>query len=289
MLCWGCARAAPTRVTRSSVPFQVCTLCREEGCEPCAFCSTECLRDNWPRHREWHREQRRLFSLAESAAARHWSAAPHFHPVVSPYDELLNAASALDLGATASGSPQPALVAGDQSDLAQAIRTYIGAVERMSSAAGARPLAWAERAVSAYALLADASTAELAHIGCPSWWSDESLKNLSAAVLEARPDYVLAWRFRGEVLSALLGGSNWGAVSRVATDLAEAGRCLQRAATLGHHELAPADKEQVVRQAVACFRAAQAAAQTESHSRMSSGSATPTGGRSPGGSRSYCS
>ena len=61
-------------------------------------------------------------------------------------------------------------------------------------------------------------------------------------------------------------------------ELATAGRCLQRAATFGVEELAAADKEQVVRQAVACLKAAHTAAEAERHSRASSGTSTPTGG-----------
>ena len=114
-------------------------------------------------------------------------------------------------------------------------------------------LRWAEQAVTAYALLAQN---ELAGIPRPGWWNDDTLKSLSVAVLEARPDYSLAWRMRGEVLSACLGACNWTAAPRSASELQEAGRCLQRAAVLGDgRELA--DREAIVRQAVACFRAAQ--------------------------------
>ena len=89
---------------------------------------------------------------------------------------------------------------------------------------------------------------------------------------------MLAWRLRGEVQSALLGGANWLAAPRSSAELYEAGRCLQRATILGRDELPPADKEAVVRQAVACLRAAQVALEAESMGRASSGCATPTGG-----------
>ena len=72
-------------------------------------------------------------------------------------------------------------------------------------------------------------------------------------VLEARPDYVLAWRLRGEVLCARLGEANWAAAPRSASELAEAGRCLQRAATFSCAELAAADKVTVVQQAMAAM------------------------------------
>ena len=126
---------------------------------------------------------------------------------------------------------------------------FLRSVEHM--AAGS--LGWAERAVTAYALLAQE---RLAVVPRPAWWKDDHLKAMSHRVLEARPDYSLAWRMRGEVLSAHLGYCNWAASPRSAAELLEAGRCLQRAAVLCPDEL-PADREAVVRQAVACFRAAQ--------------------------------
>lgn len=276
--CWGCGKTS--RVTRSAVPFRACTLCQEEGCQPCFFCGYECLRASWPRHKEWHNEQRRLFSLAEELAARHWHCAAAAAPILSPYDDLLSFATSMTLGGAA-----PPLPPRPPSDVLHAASQYLHAVERISASAGARPLYWAERATSAYALVANTSDSVLQELPRPHWWHDGALQDLSMQVLDARPDFVLAWRMRGEVLSARLGNANWGPAPRNAKQLAEAGRCLQRAATLGHGELAPADKEQLVRQAVECFRAAQAAAAAEraagEWSHVSSGSSSPTGGGYP--------
>ena len=275
--CWGCGRLARAGVaTRASpAPFQICTLCIEEGCPPCAFCSPECLRAATPRHREFHREHRRLTQLAESVAARHWYSAAASAPVASPYDDLIGSMSGFGIAAPPI-TVTPA--APSQSDFMTAAIEYVAAVQRTmpSGGPGSQPLlSWAERAINAYALLSN--TAELADMPRPAWWNDSALRAMSLQCLESRPDFVLAWRLRGEILSARLGDANWAdCAPRSALELAEAGRCLQRAATFGSDEIAPADKAQVVRQAVACLKAAQAAHERES--RESSGSSTPTGG-----------
>ena len=243
-----------------ATPFVTCTLCVEEGCEPCAFCTPECLRAAAPRHREFHREKRRLYTLAEQVAARHWYSAVGAAAITSPYDDLLTAAGSMAIGST--GVSQPADPPPLLSDVQQAAHEYILAVERSTPAASSGSvLHWAERVVAAYALCSNRN--ELAQMPRPTWWNDEALKAMSHLVLEARPDYVLAWRLRGEVLSALLGEASWPAAARTAAELQEAGRCLQRAASFGNELGDEADKVHVVRQAVACLRAAQGAAEAE--------------------------
>ena len=90
-----------------------------------------------------------------------------------------------------------------------------------------------------------------------TWWNDAALCRLSERVLAVRPDLALAWRMRGEVLSARLGGCSWRAGPRSAEELDEAGQALQRALALDANQLPSADKEKLVRQALACFRAGQ--------------------------------
>lgn len=241
--CWACG-AAPA--------LQVCSQCREDACEPCGFCSRACFEADWPRHNAWHKEQRRLFALAEVAATKHWTVAALV--AESPYDELLSAMTGLGTGAApappASPAPAPSSPTAG-SDLEHACRTFVQCVERADEGAG---LAWADRAVSAYALLSCTPT-----LPRPAWWTDAGLSALSERVLAARPDSTLAWRFRGEVLGACLGENSWSAAPRSAVQLVEASQCLQRAAKLGELELMlQADRERVVGQAVACMRAAQA-------------------------------
>ena len=244
--CWGCG-APPS----DAAPHQACALCRQEGLPPCMFCGEACLRNAWPAHRAWHEEQRRLLALASEVAAQHWTCAPA--AACSPYDQLLEAMSGLGEAATAASTATTATAS--TTDVVQAQQTYLQTLEHTS----ADSLGWAERCVGAYALLAQPSCA----VAAPAWWNDETLRTLSERVVAMRPDYSLAWRMRGEVLSARLGGSNWpGVAPRTPQELQEAGRALQRAVALGQHELGDADKQTLVQQAVACLRAAQQVAQS---------------------------
>ncbi|KAL3905246.1 MAG: hypothetical protein SGPRY_010980 [Prymnesium sp.] len=243
-LCWGCGKP------EESERFQLCTLCREEGLTS-FFCGAGCFHSSWPRHKEWHREQRRMRALALAVAQQHWRSGVAAR---SAYDELLSAAEGMQLGSSSfvsSSTPGPAV-----SDVVTAAREYLRTVERSSASF----LEWAEQITAAYALISQDTIRRL--VPRPSWWEDDSLKAVSEQVLAARPDNALAWRMRGEVLCACLGGCSWKFTPRTAAELHEAGRCFQRAAALGVDE-APADRETVVKQAVACLRAAQAQATTE--------------------------
>ena len=216
------------------------------------FCSEACLRNAWPAHRAWHEEQRRLLALASEVAAQHWTCAPA--AACSPYDQLLEAMSGLGEAAASAAAGAGTVAAASTTDVVQAQQTLLQTLEHTR----AESLGWAERIVGAYALLAQPSCP----VAAPAWWNDETLRTLSERVVAMRPDFALAWRMRGEVLSARLGGSNWpGVAPRTPQELQEAGRSLQRAVALG--QLDDADKQTLVQQAVACLRAAQ---QTQSAS-----------------------
>ena len=56
MDCWGCGAAQPPAPAKA---FQTCARCREDGIHPASpFCSKDCLRANWDRHKKWHAEQK---------------------------------------------------------------------------------------------------------------------------------------------------------------------------------------------------------------------------------------
>lgn len=246
--CWGCGRTEGA--------LQLCTLCREEATEPCAFCSRECFESAWPRHSTWHKEQRRLFALAEARAAPHWTAAAAARvDSLSPMDALLGAVS--NLGVANADQQLGAPESTDDVDLA--CRTFLQAVDRgdPTNSHGPTVPVWADRVLTAFALLSSVSS-----LPRPAWWNDQHLRALSERTLAARPDCVSAWRFRGEVLSACLGEASWPAPRRSSAELAEAGRCLQRAAELGKEavsdgQMGAIDRERVVKQAVGCLTAAR--------------------------------
>ena len=71
---------------------------------------------------------------------------------------------------------------------------------------------------------------ECAEVAKPEWWSDEGLKALSARVVRAAPDDVIANQMRGIVLSGKTGA--WEAGPRSAAELKAAATHYDRAAAL---------------------------------------------------------
>jgi hypothetical protein len=53
--CWGCGAKPP-----EGQRFQECSKCHQLQIVPAKFCSQACLAKNWPRHKAWHKEQKRL-------------------------------------------------------------------------------------------------------------------------------------------------------------------------------------------------------------------------------------
>ena len=51
-ICWGCNK----KEEKGQAPFRNCSKCVELKVLPSLFCSNECLRENWPRHKAWHKE-----------------------------------------------------------------------------------------------------------------------------------------------------------------------------------------------------------------------------------------
>merc|ERR1739841_396642 len=80
---------------------------------------------------------------------------------------------------------------------------------------------------SAFDMLIQESCAEVAK---PEWWNDERLKALSARVVRAAPDDVVANRMRAFVLAGRF--ASWEVGPRSAAELSEAAAHFERAATL---------------------------------------------------------
>lgn len=47
--CWGCSK-----IEEKEEEFKACSKCMENKWAPAHFCSRECLKQNWPRHKEFH-------------------------------------------------------------------------------------------------------------------------------------------------------------------------------------------------------------------------------------------
>ena len=59
--CWGCGKRQPP-----DIRFQACARCVEEQLpKPYSlFCSRECFKAAWPRHKQWHQQQREMAAIA---------------------------------------------------------------------------------------------------------------------------------------------------------------------------------------------------------------------------------
>ena len=107
---------------------------------------------------------------------------------------------------------------------------------------------WAQATSWAFCMLAHETCAEVAK---PEWWSDEGLKALSASVVRASPNEMIAHRMRAMVLSGLSEDA-WEEGPRSAAELREAATHFDRAAAL---ENAPAVRAPLAERAFWCRQA----------------------------------
>ena len=122
----------------------------------------------------------------------------------------------------------------------EAAQRYLEAKERDSTGSEG----WAEATAKAFSMLTQEACVEVAK---PEWWNDEGLKALSARVVRAAPDDVIAIRMRARVLGGHCDG--WEARPRSAAELMEAATHFDRAAALCP---APAGKAQFAGEAAWC-------------------------------------
>jgi hypothetical protein len=60
--CWGCGA--------SGTSFKACALCVQNKMElPCRFCSSNCLKTHWPRHKHWHTSQAEHVAIQQALRA----------------------------------------------------------------------------------------------------------------------------------------------------------------------------------------------------------------------------
>ena len=100
--CWGCGAQGHS--------YKACSLCVESKMDMvCRFCSPECLRSNWPRHKQWHAAQADRNVLEEAMRAAEQNAQRISVPAKRETKRKTSAATALagnDTGGTdAGGNP----------------------------------------------------------------------------------------------------------------------------------------------------------------------------------------
>ena len=109
---------------------------------------------------------------------------------------------------------------------------------------------WAVTTAAAFNMLTQEDFTEVAK---PEWWNDEGLKALSARVVRAAPDDLVAHQMRALVLCGRHGA--WAAGPRSSAELKEAATHWDRAAAL---HTAPAMKAGIADQAALCRSQAEA-------------------------------
>ena len=293
MDCWGCGAAQPPAPAKA---FQTCARCREDGIHPASpFCSKDCLRANWDRHKKWHAEQKQGDDGLAKDSAKEKSALAMLKTVLreqpksetknymgllmqaddyklkgsyTKAEELLQSAVAINesnpVGHAALGEIKALL-----NQPAAAAKQYVHAVSLFpKDVDGSNPQAlklWATSTLSAIFWLnvppTDGGMKAEEH---PEWFNDVELKELTGKLCAAAPGDLRSWQTRAFVLCPMPDmPPQWNVppcgMMRSEAELQEAGRCWQRVM-----EMTPGGKEvkrPYVARAAHCFRSAQMVAE----------------------------
>jgi len=303
-VCWGCAK--PECCDK---PFQTCARCREDGLTPPApFCSKECLRESWPKHKAWHAARKNggeVDKEKEAAAAKEKAAISTLKNVLKEqpasdaksYMALLMEADEVKLKGAYSKAESlltKAIDLNPQNPMAYAALgeimgltnkpqaaavQYVKAVELFpKKTAGNNPQGknlWASSMLSAIFWLNVPGTKPEEQ---PAWFADEDLKELSAQLCEQAPQDLRSWQTRAFILCPMPDmPPQWktppGGMMRTEAELQEAGRCWQQVTkmTPGGRE----EKRPYVARAAHCFRTAQVVAERIAQQAAAEGGETP--------------
>ena len=270
LACFGCGRL-PSEMGDGREKHPVCPICRELKIPTTYWCDVNCPGNPaaWKRHTPVHKEVKRqrkdsedggvlLQQQREVAVA----AARFAAQTGDAYDELL--AEGMRYGAKedfrreAKAYREAIALRPDEPvayyNLGAALNNsghYVEAAQRYLEAKERCPAGskrWAEAIAWAFNMLTKEACAEVAK---PEWWSDEGLKALSARVVRAAPDDLVAQEMRAMVLCGQHGASEVG--PRSAAELREAATHFERAAALCP---APALKARFADDASLCRRTA---------------------------------
>ena len=242
MRCWGCG------ALERGVKYQCCGQCQAENLIVSCFCSKDCLRANWPRHKKWHEEQRtkqeehQVEKMKYTDEGRVTAELHHLPPQVQQrYVEFIEQADALiEQGkysaakkklnkaiAIAPSEPNAitklGLVYRLCNDRERALEYYLVAVEKAKP--GTQSWGWALS--SAFNELMQPA---MQNAPKPSWWNDASLLAMAEQVIVVDPTDSNAWKMHGEVLCC--GADLWNVGPRTAKALRRAAKSFERAAHL---------------------------------------------------------
>jgi tetratricopeptide (TPR) repeat protein len=287
--CWGCGKE------EGEEKFQTCARCREEGCNPVSpFCSKECLKAAWPRHKVWHAEQQKALGDAEkdSYAAKEKATINAIQGVLKEqpeskaksYMQLLMEADSHKLKGAYSKAEELLLKASELNPENPVAFAQLGEIQGLTN----KPHAAASYYVKATSLFRDSDKTTVGPNGTnlwasstlsaifwlnvpggapeerPEWFNDEHLKELSQTLTQTAPQDLRSWQTRAFVLCPMPDiPPQWampeGGMMRTEAELQEAGRCWQRV-----EQMTPGGKEEkrpYVARAAHCFRTAQKVAE----------------------------
>ena len=212
--CWGCG-TLPT-----DGPFKSCGKCLKEKLVPCVFCSQVCLAAHWPRHKDWHAQQRAVVASTPKLPTANSLTAGDLDALESdprPYNYLM--ASAMKL--SDDGKYKKAVkvfrkaiavlphhpmahfnlgIALDRSnDQAGAAISFLRGIECFDKAReyGAD---WAKGVCLAFSTLVHPACAAVPK---PTWWTHEKLIDLSSQVVTFHPNDSQACIMRASVICGL--------------------------------------------------------------------------------------
>jgi len=272
LACFGCARL-PSEMGDGREKHPVCPICVKLKVPTTYWCCVNCPANPaaWKRHAPYHKEVKRFRNRNEDGGVMQQRdrevaerAARYAAQSGDAYDELLaegarylsqqdtrRAARAVrEAIALRPDRPEAyfnlGAVLNSSGHCVEAAQRLLEAKERYQVGSER----WACATARAFTMLDQDECSEVAK---PEWWNDEGLKALSARVVRAAPDDVMAHQMRAGVLRGE--AAAWVAAPRSAAELKEAATHFDRAAALCP---APAMKELLAENAEKCRSLADA-------------------------------
>ena len=266
LACFGCARL-PSEMGDDREKHPVCPKCRKYKVPTTYWCCVNCPGNPgaWKRHAVYHKQVKGFRKMTEDGGAsqqrnreaaeelaRHAQSGDEYVELIADglryqsqqdwrraaraYREAIalrpdDAVAYFNLGAALSSS-------GHQVEAAQ---RFLEAKERYL----VESEDWAQATGAVFTMLRREECAEVAK---PEWWNDKELKALSARVVRAAPDELVANQMRARVLCGRSFGA-WVAGPRSVAEFKEAATHFERAAVL---HPAPVEKASLARAAVWC-------------------------------------